>query len=265
MSFKEDYIYGYEKYEKHFDKLCENASSILGNITQCGIIEVCKSGGVYIATNKPKFGELLVEREAYKLEPTFAYSVDIPEGFSAVAGDEGFEHLWGDQESFLGQLIDVRHGFYYTEKIDDETFRHYFFCSEERQIYNTLVRNTTLIKNFIMHFKEVNRAIFNDMQDRKVDMSKEKDNYFTQLKQQPKTEKERLVAFLHTLNLLDENSNLSDREFQCMKYYCQGLTSKTIGSILNISHKTVESLISFLKDKFKIHLRKELNEKIGVN
>ena len=39
MSLEQDFLHGYEKYSKHFDKWCEKASPILGKVTQCGIVE----------------------------------------------------------------------------------------------------------------------------------------------------------------------------------------------------------------------------------
>lgn len=265
MSFEENYAYSYTKYQKHFDKLCENSSAILGNIVQCGIIEVCKSGHILVATNRPEYGELFVQNKVYNLDPMLAYSAHIPDGFSAVTGTEDFEYMWGDQKDFFGRVFNIIHGFYYTEKVDEETYRHYFFASDERQIYNTLIRNTSLVKNFVMHFKEANRDIFNKMQDRKIDLSKEKENYFTHLKFPLKTDKERLIAFLHTLNLLSKNETLTDREFQCIKYYYQGRTSKAVGQILHISPRTVESHIDSIKSKLNVHSREELLEKSRIN
>jgi len=265
MSLEEDYIYGYKKYEKHFNKLCKNSSAILGNITQCGIAEICKSGRIFIAANRPEFGEVLVENKAYKLDPTIAYSSDIPDGFLEYSGHDDFEYLWGDQKSFLGKIFDIRHGFQYSEKIDDETYRQYFFASDGREIYNILVRNLSLIKNFIMHFKEANRDIFNEMQDRKFDISKEKDTYFIKPACSDKTDKERLLNFLHLYNLLNKNETLTDREFQCMKYYCRGRTSKAIGEIFNISNRTAETHINSLKEKLQVHSREELRKKIEIN
>lgn len=40
MSFEEECRYGFKKYEKHFNKICEQSSSFLGHITHCSIVQV---------------------------------------------------------------------------------------------------------------------------------------------------------------------------------------------------------------------------------
>ena len=56
MSLQDDFMHGYEKYSNHFDKWCEKAGVVLGNVTQCGILETDTQGNALIAINRPDFG-----------------------------------------------------------------------------------------------------------------------------------------------------------------------------------------------------------------
>lgn len=262
MSFEEDYSYGTKKFEKHFDKLCKQFSSILGDITHCAIIKVCKSGYTCAAGNRPDIQEMYLDNKNYKSEPLYLYSDNIPEGFKLFNGNEGFEWLWGKEKGSIGELFNIQHGFYYTEKTDD-AYNHYLFASDNRQIYDILVQNLSIIKNLVMHFKQLNVDVFNEIEDKKINMAEAKNTYYTQLSYSPKTEKERLMNLLHTFALLNNNENLTDREFECMKAYCQGETAGAIGEKLHISRRTVESHLASLKEKFHVHSKKELMSKLG--
>ena len=68
MSLEQDFLHGYEKYSKHFDKWCEKASTILGKVTQCGIVETDNNGNALIAINRPDFGASYISKQI--LSPT---------------------------------------------------------------------------------------------------------------------------------------------------------------------------------------------------
>lgn len=263
MSVEEEFMYGFKKYQKHFDKLCETGTSILGNITMCAIIEVSKSGNVWVAANRPEIEEVYLENKCYKSDPEFAYSSNISEGFSIINAHKDLKYLWSDSENSLGEKFDIKHGFYYTEKANSEIYRHYVFLSDEREIYDVLVKNMPVVKEFVMYFRDINEKVIQEMQDRRFNLSEHKDTYFTQVKRPFKTDKERLIILFHTLGLLNKNEDLTDREFECLRYYCRGRTAKEIGKMLHISPRTVETYMASVKEKLEVHSRGELVKKIG--
>ena len=65
MFSEEDYFYGQRKYTQKFDKLSEFASSLFGDITQCAIVEVHKSGDVCWVANRPDFAEAHFEHKRH--------------------------------------------------------------------------------------------------------------------------------------------------------------------------------------------------------
>ena len=73
-SFGKDlFIRSYTKHNKFFDKWCEKASPVLGNITQCGICEFDSSGHGFLLFNRPDYGEPYVDKKRYLFEKDFHY------------------------------------------------------------------------------------------------------------------------------------------------------------------------------------------------
>lgn len=218
---------------------------------------------MYVASNLPNAQEEFIEYKHYNLSPTYAFSNNLQQGFHQQSGDKNYKFLWGNDENSLGEKFGIKHGFYYTEKIDSSNYIHYFFCCNEHQIYDVLINSILTTKAFITYFKQTSEKIINERQDRKINISERKSTYFTQIKRPFKTEKERAINLFHVANLLNKNETLTNREFECMKYYCQGETAKTTGKTLNISPRTVETYLVSVKEKFDVHSREELLKKIG--
>lgn len=55
---------------------------------------------------------------------------------------------------------------------------------------------------------------------------------------------------------------LSQREYLCLVYLVQGKTNRVIGTILGLSHRTIEYYMDNLKTKFGCLRKKELLDKI---
>ena len=66
MSLEEEFMHGYEKESRYFDKWCEKSSLLLGNVTQCGILEMDSHGNGLIAINRPDFGESYIGNNSYQ-------------------------------------------------------------------------------------------------------------------------------------------------------------------------------------------------------
>ena len=55
-------------------------------------------------------------------------------------------------------------------------------------------------------------------------------------------------------------TEISKREYECLKLYGYGQTAKETARILDISHRTVEQYIDSLKTKCKVHSKSVLKE-----
>ena len=85
----------------------------------------------------------------------------MPEGFTSQCTNTGVQFLHENEESIYGKKFDLWHGFIYSEQIDENTQRQYYFGSDTPEIYDRLFNNMSLVKKFIKHFKKENEHIVN--------------------------------------------------------------------------------------------------------
>lgn len=259
MSFEQDFLHGYEKYSKHFDKWCEKASTILGKVTQCGILETDNEGNALVAINRPDFGELYIDKQSYLADEHLTYSKNAIEGFKTQCCFDGVRFLQKHEESLYGKKFDLWHGFTYTEMIDNVQ-RQYYFGSDTPIIYDNLVNNVKIVRKLIKHFKQDNEQIINYFRDRKFNISEVKEDYFDNTRIGCKSPADRFTDHLHILELLDKDQKITDRELQCLYLYSDGKSANKTGKILGISRRTVETHFNNIKQKVKINSKAELNE-----
>ena len=259
MSLEQDFLHGYEKYSKHFDKWCEKASPILGKVTQCGIVETDSEGNALIAINRPDFGGLYIDKQSYLVDEHLTYSKNVIEGFKTQCSFDGVQFLQNHEESLYGKKFDLWHGFTYTEMIGNVQ-RQYYFGSDTPIIYDNLVNNVKLVIRLIKHFKQDNEQVINYFRERKFNVSEIKEDYFNETNIICKSDAEKFTDNLHLLGLLGKNEKITDRELQCIQLYTRGMSANKTGKILGISRRTVEAHFTNVKQKLRIDFKYELNE-----
>lgn len=265
MAFKEDYLKNCTRFAKRFDKMCKIAKPVLGNVTQCGIVEYDDNGNMSIAANKPDFAECYLENNIHKVTPHWVYRPDQKEELSPSCADDFMQFIWGEHGMLSNTGFDNIHSFFYREKIKNrEAYRHYFFCSDEWIIYNELINNPALIMKFINFFKQENKDILDSFKDSKLDISSERTASFEEsIRQQSadfvgQSTKDKLIRLLQSFGKLDVGVNISDREWQCFQLYSQGKSANQTAAILNISRRTVETHFENLKNKLRVNSKSDL-------
>ena len=249
MSLEQDFLHGYEKYSKHFDKWCEKASTILGKVTQCGIVETDNNGNALIAINRPDFGESYISKQSYLMDEHLTYSRKAIEGFKTQCSFDGVQFLQNHEKSLYGKKFDLWHGFTYTEMINNIQ-RQYYFGSDSPIIYDNLINNVNLVRKLIHQFKKDNEQIINYFRERKFNISEVKEDFFSTINFACKSEAQKFTEMLHSLGMLDINKNVTTREFQCLQLYSQGMSANKTGIVLGLSRRTIETHFTNLKDKF---------------
>ena len=263
MSFEQDFLHGYEKCSKHFDLWCNKASSILGNVTQCGIMELDKTGHALIATNRADFGEPYIDKEGYLLDEYLVFTNNFQEGIEHYHTKPTYTKLHGTDDALLGEN-DVRHGFVFKEKISDDIQRVYFFGSDDPEINNRVSNNMMLFTKFVEMFKNDSENIVNYYRMRKFNLADKKDNYFRNIEEQT-CQRTEVNYFLRRLGLLGIDNKLAKKEYRCFELLLQGKSAQQTGDILGISHRTVENHFSRILRKFKVSSKKELADKLTSN
>ncbi len=259
----EDILKGYTKHTKHFDRLCEQASPILGNVTQCGIIELDNTGHALIVGNRPDFGEAFINKKGYRIDPHLIFSANFEDGIRAFTSREEYELLYLQACSFYDKDFGLHNGFVWQEKIGDNIQRLYFFSSDTPEIYNAVANNIAMFKKFLKFFKEENKKIIDYFRLNKFDIAGNRENYFVTNNNKVISKRQQLNTVLHTLGILPEKKRITEREWQCIEMLELGHSAAKTGDILGISRRTVETHFESIKDKLGVYKKSEIIETIN--
>jgi len=217
MKFEDNFLYGVKTYHKRFEKYCDSLALLLCPITQCGMVEVHKSGNVFMAANRLDFYKSYLKHQCYLSDPLFTYPSQPSNAINPFDASHGLGFVYNNT-SYVGRKLDILHGVYYTEHVNDSVYRHYWFASNNHDLYTTLIRDFYFLSYTIEQFKFDNQSILNELNSHPVNMLKIKgDNYF----ESPEidNDKEKMLDTLQATNMLHKGAILSDEEYQCLKDY----------------------------------------------
>jgi len=255
MSFEEDFLHGYTKHTKIFDKWCEHAEPLLGDVRQCVRIELSSDGNAFIVANAPDIGEQSLTKKWYNHQKEWSFYENLSKN-EITTGTSQFGH-----ENSRIYTKDFRMSWFTLREIkDQDTQIIYGFASNHPSIYDNLIQNFTLIKKFLKFFHDENQKIFDYHRDRKFNLASVSTNFFRKHEDVDQTDREKLNQLLQTMGVLDEHTRITPREWQCIKMLEFGKTADKTGEILNISRRTVEAHFNNLKEKFKVRSKSELRD-----
>ncbi|NQY41725.1 MAG: hypothetical protein HRT87_00015 [Legionellales bacterium] len=256
-NFEDDLMYGYTQHLNHFDKWCEKAKPVLGDIRQCGIIELNSDGTAYIAANCPDIGEQNILNKWYEYENNWSFHKNPSDEIKTETTQFGYEKSEVYEPSFRTSWFTDR------KVIGSNTQRISFFASSSPDIYTKLVQNMSLVKKLLKFFEVESQSILEHQQDHKVNLAEKSTNYFKTSDSLGKTEREKTNEFLQSIGILEPSVTISKREWQCIKMLEHGKSAKETGDILGLSNRTIETFFSSLKIKFKVSKKREILEIIN--
>ncbi|NQY43361.1 MAG: LuxR family transcriptional regulator [Legionellales bacterium] len=251
--FDEDYLLGYTKYQRHFDKWAKKAECLLGEIAQCGFFELDKNGYAYIASNSPHIGEEWLATRGFAIESNWSYIKDFENTEFVVGG----HYLDRDKKVYRDGFL----FFWFTFRvIVNDVQRVYFFSSKSPLLHSALFNNASLFKRLIKEFMKDSDGISDFYQNHKVFMHGAKDNYFLESEVQKQTERQRANLLLQEIGVLDKKLFISPREWECLQLYSDGKSARKSAEILNISRRTVETHFNTLKEKLGVDTKLQIRE-----
>ena len=253
--FENTLMHGYESYIKHFDKWCKYAETALGQIRQCGIIELDGLGNALIAANRPDIGEENATKKWYNYEPIWAFLKNPTNDISIFTTHFGWETSHVYEGAYKGSML------YCRKVLDNGTQQVCFFTSDYPSIYGKIVQNLSLTKKLMKFFREESEMILAKEREHKFKLSAKSTNYFV-VNEVDKTEREKMNDLLHAIGFFEENVFITEREWQCLKQLEFGRTARESGHALGISSRTVEWHLACLKEKLKVRSKSELLDKI---
>ena len=251
--FENNLMHGYESYIKHFDKWCEYASSILGEVRQAGIIEMDISGRAFIVANCPDIGEQNLIKKYYDYEPCWSFYKNPCNELKTYCTQFGYE----ESKIYLPKFR--MSGFYYREVINKYVQRIYGFTSNHPLIYEKLIQNANLVKQLIHFFKLESQHIIKAQQERKIELGCRSMNYFTN-NVVDMTERDKFNNLLKTIGILDKDSEITVKEWQCLKMLDFGKSARQTAQAMHISKSSVESHFEKIKNKLRVDSKAEILE-----
>lgn len=183
----------------------------------------------YFYLNMEKFIDDEKLTESHHWEPGFStiYALDDPCCSDAAQFDIGD-----------GLVIANR-----LEECTELTFIESSF-SQPGNCLRNMLNHIDLLQQFILYFRDKASPIIQEAEkdpivipNLSLALEKPKKNFTLSL-----DEKRKLINLLHSYSI-------TTREFECLHFLAQGLTSKEIGRALNIAPKTVDRHFENLKDK----------------
>ncbi len=230
---------------KHIKKFSTEFSPLLEHIHGYGIIENYENGYVLIAYN---FFE-----QDYKLKTDSIYITTVEQPITEKpVSKHTLSFIHHEDNSFFQKELAINCGFYSTELINNgENHRICFFKSHNNIIYDNLINNTALTKDFIVLFKNNNQDILEYFANIRSDFDKQKDTYF----REPNnfsclSEKEQMLAIFKAMNILNKNSDLTQDEWRLLDVYNYGKSHNVkVDHILNISEKEIANNLKKIKYK----------------
>ena len=253
--FENKLLHGYEKHISTFEKWCEYAANALGQIRQCGIIELDSVGDALIVANRPDIGEQNATKKWYDHEPIWSFFKNPEENISIFTTHFGWEDSNVYVGGYKGSML------YHRDILSDGTQQICFFTSDHPSVYQKLIQNLSLAKKLIKFFRKENEKILEYQRERKFNLSSRSTNYFV-VNETDKTERDKMNDLLHAIGMLESDVFITEREWQCLKQLEFGRTSREASQALGISKKTVEWHLACLKRKLKVHSRSQLLETI---
>lgn len=253
--FEEDYLRGYTEHEKHFKSWGEKAS-FLGDIQQCSIVELDNSGHAFIGSNRPDIGEESLNKKFFEYESTWWFFKHPKNGITTMTTQIGHEDsiVYADKCRLSG--------FTYRETVDENTQRCYTFWADSPSIYDRLIRDINITKKFIKFFKEESQDVINYYREHKFNLAAKSTNFFKDNFDIDKTEREKTNDLLQSMGILDQDKNITEREWQCIEMLRYGKSAAQTGDILGISRRTVETHFDHIKQKLGIDSKTKILETV---
>lgn len=209
-----------------------------------------------IICSDPQYVDFFISHELYKGGPT----QHITPGY----------HLWQEyiDDNFLGvakNLFHHAHGLTILNPFDTYSEIINFATHHDNAMITSFYLNhQNVINKFICYFREQAEDILKLAQKYQIDLSDEYSEKMTSVNDAYHQIEQQLFSNNNFVFTIDNKMvKLSKREIECLFYLKQGMGTKKMARLLEISPRTVESYIEALKLKLNCKSRIEVVGKVG--
>ena len=197
--FDDDFLRGYKIAPNFFDSWGDKVYKYLGDIKQCGFIELHKNGRVFLAANKIEVGEEFLANKGYLFMENFSYLEEF-KGEQITVDSESF---YNDTGVFDSKFRD--YWFMLREIVDNDVQRLTFFSAVTPKIYNTLINNLPVIRKMIKMFQKESTHIIQQCRDNMADLAEVKPDFLNKVRKSEPSERDRVNFLLKDMKVVLPN------------------------------------------------------------
>lgn len=212
-------------------------------------LKVFQDGSFSFMTTQPKWDEFTIRLLEKTNKPAVYSHID-----SHTLEKNKYIFLWDPNlpkyPVKLAREFDITNGMTFVERHEDFYYMFAFAApASQSSIIDKYFNSLDDMNEFIQNFKYQQRRLISDI---------DKNRYHVALHRQDNNLEKMLLAPKQTRNIFLNNSHLTPQELACIKELAKGLTYKEIANKLNISHRTVETYLNRVRQRFNLHYKKDL-------
>lgn len=252
--WQEDFMLGYKNYEDFFKDWCDRSFIVLGEVTQTGVIEIHRTGELFICGNRPEVGEDCIENMMWLHQDVWAFVNDFYGRHISLNSNSYYHDLGAFTSKIPHYWFSVR------DRVNDYLQRVYFFAAESPAIHSAYASNYAMVVKLINNFIREVEIITKMAQDHMINMKEVKKDFLIDVSVYNKTSIEKLNAVLKKRGKLNTGEQITPREWLCLDLYCQGKNTMQTARELDISKRTVETYFNRMKEKLNVSSKSEILE-----
>ncbi len=207
-----------------------------------------------LLTNNPEWIDHFYQNALFNSIGTMDVEHLLPKGYFLWSELNSKDPIYLQGRDFFN----IDHGISFIVKREDVTYLYVFASSRERYaINNFYVGNIDLLQNFIHYFNDEARPLIKEAENHRIYLPSKQDINHDRVNNIMLPEKTR-QEFLNKTKakryfLLNESDSLylTEKQASCAKLYTKGYTSKHIATLMDVSHRTVESCLLDIKNKLQ--------------
>ncbi len=246
MTYLDEITHASRKFERDINKQILPLKKL--GITYMAIQRVSKEGQWSIISSNPTWIEYSAGNQFYKNDPSLINPKHYESGISFLSAHKNDEFR-GTLQKHAEDYFDLGNCLAIAEKNSEECWFTFLATStENKSILNTYISKLKALKNFIRHFRNANKDIFDNAIP--VDL--------TVINSTAYSSQNNIAEFSADSADEDELFNLSPREKEVLNYFLSGKTSKETARIIGISYRTIEEYFTNIKKKLHCAHKRDL-------
>lgn len=242
-------------------KICDEILKDL-SITFFNYIKIHHDGSRSMLTNNASWIEYFYKQRLYESDAAIDVEYLLPKGYFLWSELRTYDPAFSDGREFFN----IDNGLSFVIKQKKSTVIYIFASTRDNIAINGFyLRNIDLLKRFILYFNDKAQPLIEQANEQRIILPRKQIITDRQVNTLLLTDQQR-KAFLDKTDIdrffLEEEVYLTKRQAECAVYSLNGLTSKQIGKLLNLSYRTVESYIDNVKEKLGANSKEELDQEI---